>query len=147
MKVILLQDVKNVGKKDSLIEVSEGYARNFLFKKNLAVAATNDNLNLLKQKQGSNAARAAREKAEAEALAKELAGKTFTLRMKCGEGGKLYGALTSANVADCLAQAGHNIDKRNVVLQGNIKNTGRVNCKLKLYHEVSCEISINVEAL
>lgn len=147
MKVILLQDVKNVGKKDSLIEVSEGYARNFLFKKNLAVAATNDNLNLLKQKQGANAARIAREKAEAEASAKTLEGKTFTLKMKCGEGGKLYGALTSANVAECLVQAGYNIDKRNIVLQGNIKNTGRVVCKLKLYQDVSCNINVNVEAL
>lgn len=147
MKVILLTDIKNVGKKDTLLEVSEGYANNFLLKKGLALIANEKNLNLLKQKKGSEEAKAAREKQAALDLAKELNGKTFTLQMKAGEGGRLYGALTASDVADCLKKSGYDIDKRNVILGTSIKSIGTCSCKLKLYHDVNAEITVNILAL
>lgn len=147
MKVILLADIKNVGKKDELLDVSEGYANNFLLKKGLALLANDKNLNLLKQKKGAEAAKAAREKQAALDLAKQLNGKTFTLQMKAGEGGKLYGALTASDVANCLKKSGYDVDKRNIIMGASIKSVGKSSCKLKLYHEVSADITVNIEAL
>ncbi|WEG35188.1 50S ribosomal protein L9 [Amygdalobacter indicium] len=147
MKVILLADVKNVGKKDTILDVSEGYANNFLLKKKLAVLADNKNLNLLQQKKGSEDAKAAREKQAASELAATINGKTFVLKMKAGEGGKLYGALTANDVAAVLENSGYKVDRRAISLNGNIKNIGRVTCHLKLYRGVTAEINVNVEAL
>lgn len=147
MKVILLADVKNVGKKDTILDVSEGYANNFLLKKKLAVLADNKNLNLLQQKKGSEDAKAAREKQAASELAATINGKTFILKMKAGEGGKLYGALTANDVAEVLENSGYKVDRRAISLNGNIKNIGRVTCHLKLYRGVIAEINVNVEAL
>lgn len=147
MKVILLADVKNVGKKDTILDVSEGYANNFLLKKKLAVLADNKNLNLLQQKKGSEDAKAAREKHAASELAATINGKTFILKMKAGEGGKLYGALTANDVAEVLENSGYKVDRRAISLNGNIKNIGRVTCHLKLYRGVTAEINVNVEAL
>ena len=147
MKVILLADVKNVGKKDTILDVSEGYANNFLLKKKLAVLADNKNLNLLQQKKGSEDAKAAREKQAASELAATINGKTFSLKMKAGEGGKLYGALTANDVAEVLENSGYKVDRRAISLNGNIKNIGRVTCHLKLYRGVTAEINVNVEAL
>lgn len=147
MKVILLADVKNVGKKDTILDVSEGYANNFLLKKKLAVLADNKNLNLLQQKKGSEDAKAAREKQAASELAATINGKTFVLKMKASEGGKLYGALTANDVAEVLENSGYKVDRRAISLNGNIKNIGRVTCHLKLYRGVTAEINVNVEAL
>ena len=147
MKVILLADVKNVGKKDTILDVSEGYANNFLLKKKLAVLADNKNLNLLQQKKGSEDAKAAREKQAASELAATINGKTFVLKMKAGEGGNLYGALTANDVAEVLENSGYKVDRRAISLNGNIKNIGRVTCHLKLYRGVTAEINVNVEAL
>ena len=147
MKVILLADGKNVGKKDTILDVSEGYANNFLLKKKLAVLADNKNLNLLQQKKGSEDAKAAREKQAASELAATINGKTFVLKMKAGEGGKLYGALTANDVAEVLENSGYKVDRRAISLNGNIKNIGRVTCHLKLYRGVTAEINVNVEAL
>lgn len=147
MKVILLADVKNVGKKDTILDVSEGYANNFLLKKKLAVLADNKNLNLLQQKKGSEDAKAAREKQAASELAATINGKTFVLKMKAGEGGKLYGALTANDVAAVLENSGYKVDRLAISLNGNIKNIGRVTCHLKLYRGVTAEINVNVEAL
>lgn len=147
MKVILLADIKNVGKKDALLEVSEGYANNFLLKKGLALVANDKNLNLLKQKKGAEAAKAAREKQAALDLKNDINGKAFTLKMKAGEGGKLYGALTAADVSACLKKAGYEVDKRDIVMGASIKSVGTSSCKLKLYHDITADITINIEAL
>ena len=147
MKVILLADVKNVGKKDTILDVSEGYANNFLLRKKLAVLADNKNVNLLQQKKDSEDAKAAREKQAASELAATINGKTFVLKMKAGEGGKLYGALTANDVAEVLENSGYKVDRRAISLNGNIKNIGRVTCHLKLYRGVTAEINVNVEAL
>lgn len=147
MKVVLLEDVKKVGKKNDIVEVSAGYARNFLFKKNLAVEASSDALNEVKQKLGAQKAKEARELAEAKEMKTKLDGKTFTIRKKTGEGGRLYGALTAIDIADCLAKEGFVIDKRNITPAQALKNVGSTNVSLKLHTEVSCEITVKVEAL
>ncbi len=147
MKVVLLEDVKKLGKKNDVVEVSDGYARNFLFKQNLAVEATGGNLNEIKQKQGARKAREERELQEAKDLAKTIDKKTFVIRKKTGEGGRLYGTLTAMDVADALAEAGYTVDKRNITLKTNLKNVGSTDVHLKLHNEVSCEITVTVESL
>ena len=124
MKVILLQDVKGQGKKGEVIEVNEGYARNFLIKKGLAEAATASKLNDINQKKAAADYHHAEEVKATRELAKEISGKTFTVRIKAGQGGKVFGSVTGANISDALQQAGYSIDKKKVVLAQPIKNTG-----------------------
>lgn len=147
MKVILLEDVKSLGKADAIVDVSDGYARNFLFKKKLALEATAENLNSVKIKKKAQAAAAQRELEEAQNLGRELLDKSFTLKMKTGEGGRLYGALTAQEVAGALAQAGYKIDKRNITLGTPLKNVGSTTATLKLHNQVKVDITIVVEAL
>lgn len=147
MKVVLLEDVKKLGKKNDVVEVSPGYARNFLFKKNLAVEASGDALNEVKQKLGAQRAREKRELAEAKETAKQLDGKTITIKKKTGEGGRLYGSLTAIDIADALEKQGYTVDKRNITPALTLKNVGSVPVQLKLHSEVSCEIIVVVESL
>ena len=104
MKVILQQDVKGQGKKGQLVDVSDGYARNFLLPKKLAVIATAENLNTMKQQEKARKAQQAAEKAEAEALSKKLESLTVKVAAKAGEGGRLFGAVTAKEISECLAQ-------------------------------------------
>ncbi len=147
MKVVLLEDVKKLGKRNDVVDVSDGYARNFLFKQNLAVEATGGNLNEIKQKQGAKKAREAKELEEAKELAKTIDKKTFVIRKKTGEGGRLYGTLTAMDVAEALAASGYTVDKRNITLKTGLKNVGSTDVHLKLHNEVSCEITVTVESL
>lgn len=147
MKVVLLEDVKKLGKKNEVVEVSAGYARNYLFKNNLATEATGGALNEVKQKQGAKKAREARELAEAKEMGKKLNGKTFTIKKKTGEGGRLYGALTAIDIAECLAKEGYDLDKRNITPEITLKNVGSTKVTLKLHTEVTVEITVNVESL
>lgn len=147
MKVILLEDVKKLGKKDEIVEVSKGYANNFLFKKNLAVEANSGKLNELKLKQGAQIAESNRILEEAKELANVLEGKTFTVKKKSGEQGRLYGALTSIDVAAALAEAGYEVNKRLITLKHDLKNIGSTEAELKLHNEVSCNIIVHVESL
>ena len=146
MKVILLEDVKKVGKKDEIVEVSTGYANNYLIKKGLAKEATSSNLNEIKQKKGAEQANAARELAEAREVGKELKEKVFDKKMKAGDDGRLYGSLTNSDVADLLKSAGYEVDKRNITLATNIKNIGSVNAEVKLHRDVTVKITVRVEA-
>lgn len=146
MKVILLQDVKGQGKKGEVIEVNEGYARNFLIKKGLAEAATASKLNDIRQKKAAADYHHAEEVKAMRELAKEINGKTFTVKIKAGQGGKVFGSVTGANVADALQQAGYNIDKKKVVLAQPIKNIGVYDIDLKLMEGISSKIKISVEA-
>ena len=117
MKVILTQDVKSQGKKGQLVEVSDGYARNFLLPKKLAVIATAENLNTMKQQEKARKAQEAAEKAEAEATAKKLKDMTVKIAAKAGEGGRLFGAVTAKEVSEALSeQYGVNIAKTKLVL-------------------------------
>ena len=145
MKVILQQDVKGQGKKGQLVEVSDGYARNFLLPKKLAVAATAENINPMKQQEKARKAQEAAEKAEAEALAKQLEGVMVKIPAKAGEGGRLFGAVTAKEVSEALAdQFGVNIPKARLVLDEPIKSCGGYQIRAKLGYEVSGTVNVVV---
>ena len=145
MKVILQQDVKGQGKKGELKEVSDGYARNFLFPKKLAVEATADNINTMKLKEKAKAAKLAAEKALAEENAKKLSGVQVTIRAKAGKNGKLFGAVTSQEISDALKeQFGIDIEKNKIVQNDPIKNFGSYSVKAKLGFEISGTVNVLV---
>ena len=145
MKVILTQDVKSQGKKGQLVDVSDGYARNFLLPKKLAVIATAENLNTMKQQEKARKAQEAAEKAEAQATAKKLEGITVKIAAKAGEGGRLFGAVTAKEVSEALnAQTGVNIPKTRLVLDEPIKACGGYKIKAKLGYEVIGTVSVMV---
>lgn len=147
MKVILLQDVKTVGKQDEIVQVSDGYARNFLFKKQLALEATPENLNTVKTRKAAQQAAAQRELEAAKEQGNALQKQTVLLRMKTGEGGRLYGSLTAQEVADALQKMGFSVDKRNVSLNQTLKSVGRTSANVKLHNQVKVEVAVVVEAL
>ncbi len=145
MKVILQQDVKGQGKKGQLVDVSDGYARNFLFPRKLAVNATNDNLNKMQMQDKAKKAQEARERAEAEALAERLRGCVVKLTARAGTGGRLFGAVTSREVADALqAQHGITINKSKIVQEEPIKSFGTFELKCKLGYEITGTIYLVV---
>ena len=145
MKVILTQDVKSQGKKGQLVDVSDGYARNFLLPKKLAVIATAENLNTMKQQEKARKAQEAAEKAEAEALSKKLEGLTVKVAAKAGEGGRLFGAVTAKEISECLAQQhGLNIAKTKLVLDEPIKACGGYKIKAKLGYEIVGTVNVMV---
>ncbi len=145
MKVILQQDVKGQGKKGQLIEVSDGYARNFLLPRKLAVAANADNVNTMKLQEKAKKAREAAEKAEAEAVAERLKECVVKLSAKAGAGGRLFGAVTSKEIADGLkGQFGIDVNKSKIVQEEPIKTFGTFQLKCKLGHEVTGTIYVVV---
>ena len=147
MKCILLADVKGLGKKDDVVEVNDGYARNFLLKKKLACEATADNMNKNKLKKGSEAEHARRELEEARKNGKLLDGRTVTLAVKTGEGGRLYGAVTAMDVADAIKKEGFDVDKKNIVIKNPIKTLGTYEVVAKLHTQVSVKVNVDVVAL
>ena len=137
MKVILLQDVKKIGKKGDVIEASDGYARNFLFPKKLAQEATEANLHILNNKKENDRKQKLAEIEAAQKLANELKGKEITIKAKTGENGKLFGAITSKDVAELIkTQYKVEIDKKKIVMD-TIKLAGGYDIEIKLYQEVS----------
>lgn len=144
MKVILIKDVKAQGKKGDVIDVSDGYARNFLFKNNLAIEATSVNLNSLKMAAAAADHRKSVEKAEAEELAKKLGGMNVTIKLKVSETGKIFGALNTQSIADALAKEGVNVDKKKIVLPEPIKTVGMHIVTVKPYAEVSAKLKVTV---
>jgi len=147
MKVILISDVKGLGKVDDVVEVNDGYARNLLFKKNLALEATPVNMNAIKLKKGSQAEKARRELLEARENGTKLAEQRITLAMKAGEGGRLYGAVTAMDIAAVLEKQGYKIDKKHILIKNPIKAVGTFEVTLKLHADVSVNISVDVKAL
>ena len=147
MKVVLLQDVKGQGKKNDVINVSDGYARNFLIKNKLAVEATATMIKSLNISKAADEHRKAVEKAEAVALAKKLEGTTVVVKIKVGETGKLFGSLNTQAVADALAAQGITVDRKKIVIDGVIKSVGTYTVVVKPYAEVSAKIKVQVEAL
>ncbi len=144
MKVILLQDVKKLGKADDIVDVNDGYARNFLFRQNLALEATQKNLHDIRQKKATEKARDDRNREEAKALAAQLNGKVFRVAMKSGEGGRLYGSLTTMDVASALEKAGYAIDKRQITILGQLKFLGKTDCEAKLYSDVTTRFEVEL---
>ena len=138
MKVILLDNIKGVGKKDEIINASDGYARNFLFPKKLAVEANNENLSKLKAKQQSVQYKKDVDKANAEVLAKKINEITLSIKVKAGENGKIFGGVTSKEISEELKkQYKLDVDKKKIVLNENIKNIGSFDITVKLYEGVS----------
>lgn len=145
MKVLLLQDVKSQGKKDQIIEVSEGYARNFLFPKKLAIPADAKAINDAKNRQSSKEHKISVERDAARELAKKLEEITIKLTAESGADGRFYGAITSKDISEGLkAQFGIEIDKRKIVLDAPIKAYGTYKIDVKLYTDVSGKLTVMV---
>ena len=145
MKVILTADVKGQGTKGELKEVSEGYARNYLIPRGLAMKATADNLNALALKEKAKAAQAAKEKAQAQEHAKQLESCVVKVKARGGENGKLFGSVTNKEVADALKeQYGIELEKNRILLEENIKSFGSYELRCKLGYEVSGTIHLLV---
>lgn len=145
MKVILLQDVKKLGKKDDIIEVAEAYARNVLFAKKVAVEATPANINNVKQKKGSEARKAQIIAEEAVLLGAQLKKVTVTIGVKIGEGGKLFGSVTGKDVADALKeQCKIDIDKRKIEIDGTVRGEGTYSATIKVHPEVTSSVTVKI---
>ena len=145
MKVILLQDVKGKGKKGQMLEVSDGYATNFMLPKKLAIEATPDAINTMRMNDKATQERIAREKAEAMAISKQLREMTVTVTAKGGGNGRLFGSVTNAEVAEALAkQSGIKLDKRKIVLKESIKNVGTYTATCKLGYEITAPLSVKI---
>ena len=146
MKVILLQDVKGKGKKGQMIEASDGYARNFLLPKKLAIEATADAINTKKMNDKATAERIAREKAEALELSHKLRELTLVVAAKGGGNGKLFGSVTNQEIADALkAKSGVTLDKRKIVISDPIKNVGTYTVTCKLGYEITAPLTVKIE--
>lgn len=145
MKLILQQEVKNLGKKGDVIEASEGYARNFLLPKKLAIPATAGNVNAAQQQKDNDARKAKRLLDEARLYAAQFAKLKVTVAVKTGEGGRLFGSVTSKDIADALKdQHGVDLDKRKIELKDAIKALGAYPVTVKLHPEVSTQIEVQV---
>ena len=146
MKVILLQDVKGQGKKGQLIDVSDGYARNFLLPRKLAQEATADNINTMKMNDKALQEKRQKEREQAVSLSKVLKEMTLTVKAKGGGAGRLFGSVTNAEIADALSKQ-HKIqlDKRKIVLDDPIKNVGTYTVRCKLGYEVVAELTVVIE--
>ena len=148
MKVILLTDVKGKGKKGQMIEVSDGYARNYMLPRKLAQEATADAVNTMRMNDKATAERQARERAEAVAVSKQLRELTLVVKAKGGGAGRLFGAVTTNEIAEALKKnAGITIDKRKLVLDENIKNVGTYTVKAKLGYEIVGQFNVKIEEL
>lgn len=144
MKVILLQDVKALGRKGDVKDVADGYARNFLFKNKLAQPADKANMNSLNHELKLQMQREAAAKAKAEEMAASLKEQTVHLEMKCGEGGRLFGSVTTGDVSAALEKMGYKVDKKKIELAENIKTLGEYTATLKLHSSVHVDIKIEV---
>lgn len=145
MKVILSQDIKGQGKKGQIINVSDGYAKNFLFPKGLAVEANDSNVKILDHKNKLLQEQKKKELEEAKILAEQISKAKVTLKVKAGEGGKIFGSVTVKEIAEHLKlQTGIDIDKRKIVLDEPIKNLGTKEIEVKVYPEVTAKLIISV---
>ena len=147
MKVILLDNIKGVGKKDQIINASDGYARNFLFPKKLAVEANNENLAKLKSQNESKAFKKETEKNEASQIAEKINKITLKITVKAGENGKIFGGVTAKEIAESLKNEYKiEIDKKKVALPETIKNIGTYTVDIKLYEGIVAKLQVKIEA-
>ena len=146
MKVILLQDVKGKGKKGQMIEVSDGYARNFMLPRKVAIEATADAVNTMRMNDKATAERIAREKAEALDTSKKLRELTVVVKAKGGGAGRLFGSITNQEIAEALkASAGVALDKRKIVISDPIKTVGTYTVTCKLGYEITAPLTVKIE--
>ena len=147
MKVILLDNIKGVGKKDEIINASDGYARNYLFPKKLAVEATKENLGKLESKNEANKFKKQNEKNDALEVANKLKELVLTIKVKAGENGKIFGGVTSKEISENLKeQYKIEIDKKKIEVKETIKNIGRFTINIKLYEGVNAKLTVNIIA-
>ena len=145
MKVILLEDVKSLGKKGQLVEVNAGYARNFILPKKLGIEATSKNINDLKLQKAHEDKVAAEQLAAAKVLAEELKNKSVELKMKVGEGGRTFGAISTKEIAAAAKeQLGYELDKKKISVDEPIKSLGVLNVKIKLHPKVTADLKVKV---
>ena len=146
MKVILLQDVKGKGKKGQMLEVSDGYARNFMLPKKLAIEATPDAINTMRMNDKATQERIAREKAEALEVSKKIRALTLTVTAKGGGAGRLFGSVTNQEIADALEKnGGIKLDKRKIVMGDPIKSVGTYTVQCKLGYEITAPLTVKIE--
>ena len=146
MKVILLQDVKGKGKKGQMLEVSDGYARNFMLPKKLAIEATADAINTMRMNDKAAAEKAAKERAEAVEVSNRLRQLTLVVKAKGGGAGRLFGSITNQEIADALkANTGIALDKRKIVIADPIKNVGTYTVQCKLGYEITAPLTVKIE--
>ncbi len=145
MKVILKSDVRKVGKKGEVVEVADGYARNYLIARNLAVPQTPHSMEILRQQQAAEAAEEARLKAEAEKLAGELEKKTFTFTVRSGKDGKVFGSVSTKQIAEALARQDIHIDKRKILDTQPISSLGVTKVRVELYKGVIGTINVQLK--
>lgn len=144
MEVILREDIEKLGSRGQVVKVADGFARNYLLPRRLAVPATEANRKIVEQERQAALRREAKEKAAAEELAKMLAGLVLTTTQKAGEADQLFGSVTAKDIADLLEKQGYQIDRRKIVLDHPIKTLGEHKVTLRLHREVSVEITVNV---
>ena len=145
MKVILLQDVKGKGKKGQLLEVSDGYARNYMLPRKIAIEATADAVNTKNMNDKAAAEKAAKERAEAMETSRKLREMTLVVKAKGGGAGRLFGAVTNAEIASALEKQGVKLDKRKIVMNENIKSVGTYTVTCKLGYEISAPLTVKIE--
>ena len=148
MKVILLQDVQGVGKKEQVVEVKDGYCRNFLFPKKLAIEATKANMNMLEGKKKNERERRAKDIEDAKALKTKLEANAVAISVKTGEAGRLFGSVTNKDVAAAiLNQEKIEIDHKKITVPVQIKNVGDYTVEIKLHTEVTADVTLRVSSL
>ena len=146
MKVILQNDVKGTGKKGDIVNVADGYAKNFLLKNGYAVLANNSNLNDTLNQKVAKDYHKEQERLAAKALADKIEGKVIMLKIKSGENGKIFGSITAKEIADELAKSGLNVDKRKIEIKEPIKYTGDYKLKVRLYEGIHANFTLKVMA-
>ncbi len=146
MEVILKEDVDNLGHRGDVVKVADGYGRNYLLPRKLAMQATENNKAVIEQMKAAAARRAATEKAQAEALAVKLEPLALSFIRKAGEHGHLFGSVTSADIAAELAAQGFEVDRRKIVLGEPLKSLGEFTVPIRLYREVTARVKVNVQA-
>jgi large subunit ribosomal protein L9 len=144
MEVILREDIERVGTRGQVVKVANGYARNFLLPKRLAVAATDANRKIVEQERQAHLRREAKQKGEAEDLSKLMSGVIVTIAQKAGENDQLFGSVTSKDVADALAAKNFTIDRRKVLLDEPIKQLGEFKVPVRLHKDVTAEVTVQV---
>lgn len=145
MKVILIEEVENLGRRGQVVNVADGFARNYLVPRKLAMAATAGNLRYVENQKLNWAKQEAKQKGAAEVLAKALGEVSVTVSKKAGEGDSLYGSVTTMEIADCLASLGFQIDRRKIRLEHPIKTLGQYTVPIKLHAEVTAHVKLAVE--
>lgn len=146
MKVILSQDVKKLGKKGEIVEVQEGYGRNFLLPRKLAVLATAQSMNVAKQQAGSKARKEAMASDEAKLMASQLEKVEVTIPVRIGEGGKLFGSVTGKDVSEALNKQNIDIDKKKISIKDNITGTGVYEAVIKVHPAITSTVKVNIVA-